>query len=287
MTEEKVYTSHLGQIGDFLIKFFSYVIMTVFALLTIYPLIWLMINSLKPTPEFQISKLSFPASPTFANYTGAWKIGDFDKLIGNSLIYTIGTTIGVIFLSVLAGFAFAKIKRKATKPLYASFIIGLTLTTQSLMIPLFLEANLLHIYNTRFAVLLIYIGSGLPMGLYLCTEFIKSVPDSLVESSRIDGAGYFRIFLSIILPMTVPVITVLAILNITATWNEFALINILVSKTELKSLPLGINKFSGTLSSDYGKQFAALTVGMLPMLVFYLIFRKQITKGVAAGAVKG
>jgi raffinose/stachyose/melibiose transport system permease protein len=287
MAEEKVYVSLWGQIGDFLIKFFSYIIMTVFTLLTIYPLIWLMINSLKPTPEFRISKLSFPQAPTFDNYTGAWKIGDFDKLIGNSLIYTVGTTIGVIFLSVLAGFAFAKIKRKATKPLYASFIIGLTLTTQSLMIPLFLEVNLLHIYNTRFAVLLIYIGAGLPMGLYLCTEFIKSIPDSLVESARIDGGGYFRIFLSIVLPMTVPVVTVLAILNITATWNEFAIINILVSKTELKSLPLGINKFSGTLSSDYGKQFAALTVGMLPMLVFYLIFRKQITKGVAAGAVKG
>jgi raffinose/stachyose/melibiose transport system permease protein len=87
--------------------------------------------------------------------------------------------------------------------------------------------------------------------------------------------------------MAMPVATTLAILNITGIWNEFALINILVSRTELKSLPLGIYKFSGSLSTDYGKQFAALTVGMAPMLIFYFIFRKQITKGVAAGAVKG
>ena len=87
--------------------------------------------------------------------------------------------------------------------------------------------------------------------------------------------------------MTVPVATTLAILNITNTWNEFALINILVSRTDLKSLPLGIYKFSGSLSSDYGKQFAALTIGMAPMLIFYVVFRKQITKGVSAGAVKG
>jgi len=136
-------------------------------------------------------------------------------------------------------------------------------------------------------VLLVYIGAGLPIGIYLSTEYIRAIPSAVVESARIDGAGFFRIFLSIIVPMSVPVATTLAILNITNTWNEFALINILVSKTELKSLPLGIYKFSGSLSSDYGKQFAALTIGMVPMLAFYIIFRKQITKGVAAGAIKG
>jgi len=87
--------------------------------------------------------------------------------------------------------------------------------------------------------------------------------------------------------MTLPVVTTLAILNVTGIWNEFTLINILVSKTELKSLPLGMYKFSGALSSDWGKQFAALVIGTLPMLLFYLGFRKRITQGVSAGAVKG
>ena len=87
--------------------------------------------------------------------------------------------------------------------------------------------------------------------------------------------------------MTLPVATTLAILNITGIWNEFALINILVSKTNLKSLPLGMYRFSGLLSSDWGKQFAALTIGTLPMLLFYFVFRRQITQGVSAGAVKG
>jgi raffinose/stachyose/melibiose transport system permease protein len=87
--------------------------------------------------------------------------------------------------------------------------------------------------------------------------------------------------------MCVPIAATLAILNITGVWNEFALINILVSRTDLKSLPLGIFRFSGTLTSDYGKQFAALVIGMAPMLIFYIIFRKQITRGVSAGAVKG
>jgi len=273
----------LGALG----KASVYLVMGVFALMTLYPIFWLIMNSFKTTREFQLSQLALPHAPTLKNYSEAWKMGDFGLLFPNSVLYTVGATAGIIFFSLLAGFAFAKLRSRATRPIYNSFIIGILLTTQTLMIPLFLEVNLLGIYNTRLAVLLVYIGAGLPIGIYLSTEFIKAIPSALIESARIDGAGFFKIFLKIIFPMSVPVATTLAMLNITSIWNEFALINILVSKTELKSLPLGIYKFSGSLSTDYGKQFAALTIGMVPMLVFYLIFRKQITKGVAAGAIKG
>lgn len=264
-----------------------YMVMSLFALMTLYPIFWLIMNSFKTTREFQVSQLALPKAPTLQNYVEAWKMGDFGLLFPNSVLYTLGATAGIIFLSLMAGFAFAKLKSRATKPIYNSFVIGILLTTQTLMIPLFLEVNLLGLYNTRLAVLLVYIGAGLPIGIYLATEYIKAIPSAVVESARIDGAGFFTIFLKIIVPMSVPVATTLAMLNITGLWNEFALINILVSKTELKSLPLGIYKFSGSLSTDYGKQFAALTIGMVPMLLFYMIFRKQITKGVAAGAIKG
>ncbi|MEN6364506.1 MAG: carbohydrate ABC transporter permease, partial [Rectinema sp.] len=247
-----------GKIGAAVAKGCAYIVMSLFAIMTVYPIFWLVMNAFKPTREFQINRIGFPQNPTLDNFSGAWELGEFAKLLPNSIIYTVGATVGIIFLSVLAGFAFAKIKSRATKPIYGSFLIGILLTVQTLMIPLFLEVSLLGIYNTRFAVLLVYIGSGLPMGIYLSTEFIKAIPSALVESARIDGAGYFRIFRDIIFPMTVPVATTLAILNITGIWNEFALINILVSKTSLKSMPLGMFRFSGSLSSDYGKQFAAL-----------------------------
>jgi raffinose/stachyose/melibiose transport system permease protein len=143
------------------------------------------------------------------------------------------------------------------------------------------------LYNTRLGVLIPYIGIGLPMGVYLGTEFMKSIPDALIESARIDGAKYLWIFTSIIFPMSAPVTMTVGILTFTGAWNEFMLINILTSNDSIKSLPVGINRFSGALASDYGKQFSALVIGMIPMVIFYLIFRKQITKGVAAGAVKG
>jgi len=286
MNEEHL-TTDMGRFAAVVAKAAAYIMMIVFTIMTLYPIFWLLMNSFKSTREFQMSQLSLPAAPTLANYVEAWKMGDFGLLFPNSILYTAGATIGIVFVSLLAGFAFAKIRSRATTPIYNGFIIGLLLTTQSLMIPLFLEVNLLGIYNTRVAVLLVYIGAGLPLGVYLATEYIKSIPNALIESARIDGAGFFTIFARIVVPMSIPVAVTLSILNITSIWNEFALINILVSRTELKSLPLGIYKFSGSLSTDYGKQFAALTIGMVPMLGFYVIFRKQITRGVAAGAVKG
>lgn len=267
--------------------FAVYFILAIFTILAIYPLIWLFMNSFKTTTEFQLNKLGFAQKPTFINYQDAWVRGKFPMLIVNSVLYTGITTIMIILLSFMSGFAFAKIKKKSTKVLHGSYVIGLLMTLQSIMVPLFLVINWMHLYDTKLGVLIPYIGIGLPMGVYLATEFIKSIPDALIESARLEGAKYWKIFISIIFPMGRPVATTIAILTVTGTWNEFMLINILTSSDANKSLPVGVQKFAGALSSDFGKQFASLVIGLVPMLVFYMIFRKEITKGVAAGAVKG
>jgi len=265
----------------------TYAVMIFFTVMAIYPLLWLVMNSFKTTTEFQMNKLGFPKEWVLVNYKDAWVRGKFPRLILNSFIYTGVTTVVTLVFSFMAGFAFAKIPNRATKYLHGSFVIGLLLTLQSIMVPLFLIVNWVGLYNTRLGVLIPYIGIGMPMGVYLGTEYIRSIPDALVESARIDGASYGRIFWAIVIPMAVPVAVTVAILTVTGTWNEFMLINILTSNDGLKSLPVGVQKFAGALSTDYGKQFAALTIGLIPMLLFYLVFRKEITKGVAAGAVKG
>jgi raffinose/stachyose/melibiose transport system permease protein len=265
-----------------------YLIMALFTLLAIYPLLWLIIQSFKTTQEYlTTSKLALPALWFPGNYHYAWRMGKFGILLLNSIFYTAVTVISVVVLGFMAGFAFAKIKSKATPLLHGIFIIGILLTLQSIMVPLFLMVNAVGLYNTRLGVLIPYIGIGLPMGVYLGTEFIRSIPDALIESARIDGAKYLRIFASIIFPMSAPVAMTVGILTFTSTWNEFMLINILTSNDLIKSIPVGINRFSGSLASDYGKQFSALVIGMIPMVAFYLIFREKITQGVAAGAVKG
>ncbi|MDR1469881.1 MAG: carbohydrate ABC transporter permease [Spirochaetaceae bacterium] len=274
--------------GNIPAKIIIYIVMAVFTILAIYPILWLFIQSFKTTQEYlTTSKLALPTVWFTGNYPYAWQIGNFGILLLNSIFYTVVTVIAVVVLGFMASFAFAKIKCKATPYLHGMFIIGILLTLQSIMVPLFLMVNASGLYNTRLGVLIPYIGLGLPMGVYLGTEFIKGIPEALIESARMDGARYLKVFSSIIFPMTAPVAMTVGILTFTGTWNEFMLINILSSSDLIKSIPVGVNRFSGALASDYGKQFSALVIGMVPMLAFYLTFRKQITKGVAAGAVKG
>lgn len=308
-TKEKDFgTTPLGRALAIVGKAIAYLVMGLFALMAVYPVLWLIINSFKSNAEYQLNKMGLPHTWFPGNYSGAWQIGDFSTLLPNSIFYTLVGTAGVIIISTLAGFAFAKLPSKASKPIFSSFVIGLMLSLSSLMIPLFLQLSQFDLllgglfktlgfikdprsfhlfYNTRFGVLVVYIGSGLPMGIYMLTEYIRSIPTSLVEAARIDGASYWRIFVKVILPMCVPIITTVSIITLPNIWNEFALINIIVGKLDLQSLPLGILRFSGSRSSDYGKQFAALVIGLAPMLLFYIAFQRQITRGVAGGAVKG
>ena len=158
--------------GFYFARLFSYIIMGLFSLMTIYPIIWMIINSFKSKQEYMMNRLGLPISITFANFNKAWTLGEFDKLIFNSILYTVATTLGIIVLSFMAGFAFAKIPSKATKPIYGSFLIGILLTIQSIMVPLFIMMNTVGLYNSRIGVIIAYIGVGLPMGIYLGTEYI-------------------------------------------------------------------------------------------------------------------
>lgn len=287
MRSDVTASSLVGRSASALARAVLVLLLLAFTVMTIYPVLWLIENSFKTTQEFQMNRLGLPQRPVLFNYAGAWKIGNFSSLFTNSVIYTGITTVSVVVLSFMASFAFAKLRSKWTPFLHQSFVVGILLTLQSIMVPLFLMTNAVGLYDTRLGVLIPYIGIAMPMGVYLGTEYIKSIPDALVESAKMEGASYLRIFFQIIFPIAMPVAVTLSIMNVTATWNEFMLVNILSSSNSIKSLPVGILKFSGFLAQDYGRQFAALVIGMVPMLAFYFVFRNQITKGLAAGAVKG
>jgi len=264
-----------------------YTVLVLFTVATLYPLFWLVLSSFKSNRDFQLNPLGWPETWHFQNYALAWRTGDFTRLFINSILYSGLATTLTILLALAAGFAFAKLRSRATPILYGSFVIGILLTIQSILVPLFLVANWVGLYNTFWAVLIVYVGVSMPIAVYLCTQYVQGIPDAVIESARIDGAGYWTIFWSIVAPMSRPVIVTLAILTVQGLWNEFILINILVSSRSLRSLPVGILSFSGAVGTDHGKQFAALVIGLVPMVVFYLLFRNQITRGVAAGATKG
>jgi len=274
-------------------KGIAYFIMSIFLILAIYPIIWLFIQSFKTNQDYMLSsKLALPTEWFFGNYTRVWsqqglQFG-FPTFFMNSVIYTFTTTIAVILLANMAAFGLAKIPVRGSSVIYGAFIIGILLVLQSILIPLFVMVHAAGLFNTRIGILIPYIALGLPMGIYLFTDFIKTgIPDELIESAKIDGASYLGIFPKIIFPMCTPVSVTLAIIGFTGTWNEFILMNILTEGDRLKSIPAMVGRYAGSLGTDYGRLFTSLSLSIIPILLFYFIFRNQITKGVAAGAVKG
>ncbi|MEA2015787.1 MAG: carbohydrate ABC transporter permease [Actinomycetota bacterium] len=269
-------------------KVLAYAVFIVFTLLTLYPLIWVFYSSFKPQLEIIRDSFALPENPTFSNYIQAVIKGKLDKYVINSVIYTFVSTGLVIFLSMMASFAFAKIKNKATPFLYNSFLIGLLITIQAILIPLFISMTRIGLRDTRIGIILIYTAINMPLAIYLGTEFIKVIPDSVIESAQIDGASYFTIFFRIILPMCKPVMVTMLIFTALACWNEFMLALVFTSSDASRSLPVGIYAFSGPLATEYGMQFAALVMGMSPMILLYALFHRQIARGFAAqGALKG
>ncbi len=264
----------------------AYVVMILFTILTIGPLVWLFYSSFKLNSDIMQSTLGLPLHPTLENYARAWKLGQMGILLINSVIYTGVATAATVFLGVSTGYAFAKFHFRITAFLYFFILLGLLITVQSVLAPLFIVETRLGIADTRLGVIVPYVAFGLPVAIYLATSYVAGIPSSLEESAVIDGASYLRIFWSIILPVSRPVVATMTILTFLSNWNEFVLILVLTSRSSLRSLPVGINAFAGVFNVDYGLQFAALVIGTIPMIIFYIFFHERLAQGFAEGALK-
>jgi raffinose/stachyose/melibiose transport system permease protein len=274
--------------GRIIGKTLSYAVFITWAVITITPLVWLAYSSFKTNPEITASRLALPTAAHFENYSDAWRIGKLGTYFTNSIIYTGVTCFGIVILSMMASYGFAKMRfKKLSAALYALIGIGMLISVQAILIPLFLMLKSYGLINTYPGLILTYITLGLPMAIYLGTEYIRGIPDSLIESAYIDGAGNFRMFWSIILPITRPVIVTISILNVLSYWNEFLMVFILTMDDTMKSLPVGVMSFVSPTSQEWDKQFAALVISLIPIIAVYFIFQKKLTQGVVAGAIKG
>lgn len=267
-------------------RFFAYVIMVVFTLLTVAPLFWLLYSSLKPHAEIIRNIFKLPNEIAFSNYVRSWQLANFGRLIFNSVFYATISTGATVYLALAAGYGFAKFGYRISKLFYLFFTLGLLITAHAVLVPLFVLENWLNINNTRFGVLLPYIGFGLPFMIYLATSYIRGLPNAVEEAAIIDGAGYGNIFHRIIIPMSTPVLATMLIFSFLSNWNEFIFVFVLTSSERLYSLPVGINAFAGGLARNFGLLFAALVIGTIPMILFYIFTHRQLAKGFAAGSLK-
>lgn len=264
----------------------AYIFMLTFTVLTLFPLVWLFYSSFKLNAEIMRYPLGLPKAPTLLNYTEAWAKGGLGIALVNSLIYTITATVSTLLLAMAAAFGLTKFSFKSAKIFTSIFAFGLMISVHAVIIPLFqLEAKL-GIVNTRLGVIFPYVAFDLPLSVMIAAAYVRGIPHALIESAEIDGAKYRYIFWMMIMPVSVPVIATMIILSFLRHWNEFLFVFVFTTKVALKSLPVAITQFAGRMNIDYGLQYASLVVGVLPMILFYIVFHAQLIKGFGEGALK-
>jgi raffinose/stachyose/melibiose transport system permease protein len=232
-------------------------------------------------------RLKVSLATVWFNYAAAITRGTLALKFLNSLIYTGVSTFLIAFLSLMISFALSKLPFRKVSVLILGLIgLGYLLSIQSVIIPLFLMLTRAKLTDTHAGIILVYTAFGLPLAVLLMTQFMRGLPDSLIESAYIDGASVFRTFLAIMVPMSTPVIVTVCIISALGIWNEFLLVLVLASSELTKSLPVGVFSFTSLMGTQLGWQLAALVIATAPVLAVYLAFNKSITKGVVAGALK-
>ncbi len=264
----------------------AYTFLILFTFVTLAPMVWMIYSSFKLQGEIMLFPMSLPKDPTVKNYTDAWSLGNMGIAALNSLVYTSVATVLTVLLALAAGFALTKFGYRNSRFFSAMFTLGLLITVNSIITPLFIMETRLGLYNTRIGVILPYIAFGLPMAVLIASSYIQGIPNTLIEAAVIDGATFLQIFWRIILIVSSPVMATILVLTFLRNWNEFILVFILTSGEHMRSLPVSINSFAGRLNVNYGMQFAALVIGTIPMIIFYISAHNLLIKGFGEGALK-
>lgn len=264
-----------------------YLFLSLFAIPTLFPLVWMFYTSLKTNQEITMDLFALPQALHWENYLYAWQTAKIGVYFGNSMVVTFGAIVFTVFISASAAFILAKFDFRLRRAIYSFFIIGMLIPLQTVLVPLFIQMRSFNLLNSLWSLILSYTAFSLPISIYILESFIKMFPDSILEVAAIDGASIPRIFFTIILPMSRPALATVVILNFLNNWKEFSFALIFISRDLKKTLPLGLYNFLGAYTTNYAGLMAALTIASLPVLGLYLILQEQVIKGMTAGAVKG
>ena len=270
-----------------LFKAVAYTFLSLFAIMNIIPIFWMIVNSFKEEQEYAANPFSFPTTLHFSNYTKAWEIANMNIYFLNSLLITFVSLVVTVLLGSLAAYFLARFTFKLRGFTYALFLLGMLVPIHATLIPIFLIMQKMSLIDTYLSLILPYTAFHLSLTVFILEGFMRGFPKDLEESGIMDGAGVFRIFWSIILPITRPAMATVVILNFIYNWNEYLFALVLITSNSLKTLPLGLANFVGVETASYTLQMSALTIALVPILIFYLLLQKQLVTGMTAGAVKG
>jgi multiple sugar transport system permease protein len=256
------------------------------AILTILPLLWMLSASFMPSGEATVFPPRFlPSRPTITHYHELFSRIHFGRNFANSMIVAGAITMFSLLLNSMAGYAFAKLRFGGRDRLFAVLVAALVIPTQVGMLPLFLVLKSVHLINSYWGVILPSMATI--FGIFLIRQFMLSIPDELLDAARVDGAGEFRIYWSIVMPLARPVLVTLAIFMFMSAWNDFMWPLIVLTDDAKYTLPVAVANLVGEHVQDTELMMASSVLTVLPVLLLFLALQRHYIAGIMAGSVKG
>jgi raffinose/stachyose/melibiose transport system permease protein len=261
--------------------------MALIAVISLFPFIWALISSFKTNQQILSSAFSMPTAIDFTGYAVAIKIANIPNRFMNSVIISSVSTAVAVILFAMSSYAFARFNFKGRGALFGLLICSLLIPTNAMIQPVFATIKFAGLYDTRTALVLVYIAFRMPMCLFILRSYFLGLPREIEEAAYVEGAGFFNTFVRIVLPMSKPALASAAVLSFIDSWNELLYAMMLTSREAIRTLPLAMKHFVSQFSFNYTAMFAAMVMCMLPTVVMYILLQEQIMESMVAGSLKG
>lgn len=264
-------------------------ILIVYAFIQLYPFIWLVFSSFKTNAEIYGGNIIGPPNDIiWSNYENAFFGGKVGLYLFNSTLVTTITIVITLIVSCMASYAIARLRWKFSKVAMTFFLLGMMIPIHATLLPLFISFRNAHMLNSYWCLILPYIGFGIPIAMYILVGFMQKIPKEMEESAFIDGAGVFTSFYQIIVPMVKSAMATVAIFTFLSSWNELMFAITFISKSDFRTLTVGLQSMVGQYATSWGPINAGLVIGTIPTVVIYAFMSREIQNSLsAAGAVKG
>jgi N-acetylglucosamine transport system permease protein len=274
--------------GDRAVSLSSHTVLVVWSVIVIVPLLWTLMTSFKTTSEIFASPFSLPAHWDFTNYVNAWTSAGIGAYFLNTVIVVTSALVIVMILGAMCAYVLARYEFFGSRAIYYLMLAGLTFPVFLAIVPLFFVLQSVGLLNTLPGLTLTYVAFALPFTVFFLYPFFRDLPDEIAEAAEVDGAGEWRTFFQIMLPMARPGMASVAIFNFLGLWNQFLLPVALNTTPDNYVLSQGMAYFASQAgyAVDFGALFAAVVITVLPVLVVYIIFQRQLQGSVTAGTMK-
>jgi raffinose/stachyose/melibiose transport system permease protein len=264
----------------------NYLILSLLAVFALFPILVLVINSVKSTGEIGRNPFGFPQEIRIQNYVEAWDQGNFADTLRNSTILTAGTIIGTLILAGLAAFALARLKLRGGDLLGFYFMIGTSVPPFLFIIPLFYMWRQLGLVNSHFGLILIYCALFSPFATFLLRSYMVALPEEFIEAARIDGASNWQVYRHVILPLSWPGFLTAGLVVGLGVWNEFLFGLTFLQRPELKPVSTSLLAFQQQFFRDWGLTNAGSVIMVLPVIVLFLLLQRRFIEGLTQGGLK-